>query len=61
MYVKDGKKYFDSLYFNMSDRKYKLIGAEIKGRKVIHTVRNPEGELKEFEHDELINLIEQYP
>lgn len=55
-------RYLKSRFFTMDNgRKYEIIATEKIKSKHIHTVKNDKGEYREFEHDELMTLIEKYP
>jgi hypothetical protein len=40
-------------------RIYKIVGSEKRDGKFFHTVKNDKGEFAEFEHEELIEIVEQ--
>lgn len=55
------EKCFKSCRFTMRSRNYTIISTTHKGRQYIHTVKNDQGEYQDFEHSELIRMVEENP
>lgn len=55
------KAFSDCLFTMNGGQEYKIISTEKRYKLHYHTVKNSKGELREFEHNELIQLVEDNP